>query len=67
MKNALLGISCQRLVFATDYPQDFTGASTTASNPGEQIGAYIVAIRDQVSPSEAEEMLGKTAVGLLKL
>ncbi len=67
LKSALLGISCQRLVFATDYPQDFTGVSTTASNPGEQIGAYIAAIRDQVSPSEAEEMLGKTAAGLLKL
>ncbi|MDA2935320.1 amidohydrolase family protein [Acidobacteria bacterium AH-259-D05] len=65
--SALLGISCQRLVFATDYPQDFTGVSTSSGSQAPRIGSYIAAIRNQVSPSEAEDMLGKTAARLLKL
>lgn len=67
LKSALLGISCQRLVFATDYPQDFTGVSTSSTKGAGLIGSYIEAIRNEVSPSEAEEMLGKTAARLLKL
>ncbi|MCZ6490376.1 MAG: amidohydrolase family protein, partial [Acidobacteria bacterium] len=65
--SALLGISCQRLLFATDYPQDFTGVSTSSGNQAPRIGSYIAAIRNQVSPSEADDMLGKTAARLLKL
>jgi len=65
---ALLGIRPERLVFGSDYPQDFTGVN---SNLGKGMGAlreYIAAVRSLALPENLKEaMLGKTAAGLLKL
>lgn len=65
---ALTGIKPQRLVFATDYPQDFTGATTqTGKNVGD-IRGYIGLIRNLDLPEAARAaMLGTTAAGLLRL
>lgn len=65
---ALLGIRPERLVFGSDYPQDFTGVN---ANLGKGMGAlreYISAIRSLDLPENVkEEILGKTAARLLKL
>ncbi|MGH7771780.1 MAG: amidohydrolase family protein [Candidatus Binatia bacterium] len=68
LRCALLGIRPERLVFATDYPQDFTGVST---DTGKGIGAirdYIAAVRSLDLEEEVREgILGGTAARLLKL
>jgi len=65
---ALTGIKPQRLVFATDYPQDFTGVLTNTGKGLAQIRDYVAAIRKLDLPADAkEDMLGGTAARLLKL
>ena len=65
LNSALAAISPNRLVFATDYPQDFTGVSTASQGGTPTIGSYIQAIRDRVSPPQAENIFGGTAARLL--
>jgi predicted TIM-barrel fold metal-dependent hydrolase len=65
---ALTGIKPERLVFATDYPQDFTGVVTNTGKGPAQIRDYIQSVRDLPLPAAATEaMLGGTAARLLKL
>ncbi|MGH9095030.1 MAG: hypothetical protein ACRDXE_07710, partial [Acidimicrobiales bacterium] len=65
---ALTGIRPDRLVFATDYPQDFTGSATNTGKGSEAIRQYVAAIRAlELSPGTAEAMLGGTAQHLLRL
>jgi predicted TIM-barrel fold metal-dependent hydrolase len=66
MQSALTGIKPERLVFATDYPQDFTGQLTDTGKGVGDIRAYIKDIRDlDLAPSAKEAMLGGTAARLL--
>jgi predicted TIM-barrel fold metal-dependent hydrolase len=65
---ALEGIRPQRLVFATDYPQDFTGVNTDTGKGMAEIRKYIESIRClPLSESNREAILGDTATRLLKL
>jgi aminocarboxymuconate-semialdehyde decarboxylase len=65
---ALTGIKPERLVFATDYPQDFTGAVTDTGKGPAQIRDYIRTVRELPLPRAAiGRMLGGTAAFLLKL
>ncbi len=65
---ALTGIRPDRLVFATDYPQDFTGATTQSGKRVEDIRGYIELIQRLDLPDGAREgMLGATAAALLGL
>lgn len=64
----LFGIKPERLVFATDYPQDFTGVSTATGKGTGAIRDYIAAIKSlELTESIKEDMLGGTAARLLKL
>jgi aminocarboxymuconate-semialdehyde decarboxylase len=42
---ALQGIRPERLVFASDYPQDFTGVNTNTGRGMDELKNYIEAIR----------------------
>jgi len=64
---ALAGISAERLVFATDYPQDFTAISTSSADRAPTVPEYIEAIRRRLPPETADKVLGGTAAQLLKL
>jgi predicted TIM-barrel fold metal-dependent hydrolase len=64
---ALAGISPERLVFATDYPQDFTGVSTLPGVRTPTVPEYIGTVRKKLPPAVAEKVLGGTASELLKL
>lgn len=65
---ALTGIRPERLVFATDYPQDFTGATTQTGKGISDIKGYIELIRGLDLPDAARKaMLGATAAGLLRV
>jgi len=65
---ALQGISADRLVFATDYPQDFTGVNTDTGKGMGAIKNYIAAIRGLPLPEKSKErILAGTAAELLKL
>lgn len=64
---ALETIRPDRLVFATDYPQDFTGATTQTGKGVAGIRDYAALIRDAGLPPEtAEGILGGTAARLLR-
>ncbi len=64
---ALTGVKPEQLVFATDYPQDFTGQLTDTGKGVEAIRTYVQDIRDLDLPAKAKEaMLGGTAARLLK-
>ena len=68
LRCGLEGIRPERLVFATDYPQDFTGATTQTGRGVEAIRAYIDLIRGlPLSDGAAEGILGGTAARLLRL
>lgn len=68
LRSALAGIRPERLVFATDYPQDFTGATTDTGKGIDGIKRYIADVRALgLPPGLAERMLGLTAAELLKL
>lgn len=65
---ALQGIRPERLVFATDYPQDFTGVNTDTGKGMREIGSYVAAIRNlPLSDKKKEQILAGTAAELLKL
>ena len=68
LRCALTGIKPERLVFATDYPQDFTGATTDTRKGAGDIRKYIQEIRALPLPEEIKaKMLGETAAELLGL
>jgi predicted TIM-barrel fold metal-dependent hydrolase len=65
---ALQGISPQRLIFATDYPQDFTGVNTDTGKGMREIRNYIGAVRAlPLDDGRKQQILGGTAAELLKL
>lgn len=65
---ALLGVRPERLVFASDYPQDFTGVSTDTGKGMASLREYIAAVRSLDLKEELKEgILGATAARLLKL
>jgi aminocarboxymuconate-semialdehyde decarboxylase len=68
LKCAVEGIRADRLVFATDYPQDFTGATTQSGKGVLQIREYIELIRSlPLGQGAASDILGRTAARLLHL
>lgn len=68
LRCALLGIKPERLVFATDYPQDFTGVSTDTGKGMSALREYIELIKGlELDPQVKERILGGTAAGLLRL
>jgi predicted TIM-barrel fold metal-dependent hydrolase len=65
---ALLGIRPERLVFASDYPQDFTGVNTDTGKGMQALKDYVAAVRRLDLEEESREaILGGTAARLLKL
>ena len=65
---ALQGIRPERLVFATDYPQDFSGVNTDTGRGLKEIRAYIEAVGAlDLKAAQKEAILGGTAKELLKL
>jgi predicted TIM-barrel fold metal-dependent hydrolase len=68
LRCAVEGIRPDRLVFATDYPQDFTGATTQSGKTYTDIAKYIADIRSLDLPEgAADAILGGTAARLLHL
>ena len=58
----------ERLVFASDYPQDFSGVNTDTGRGMKEINAYIDAVRGLDLREDLKEgILGGTAARLLKL
>lgn len=65
---ALQGIRPERLVFASDYPQDFTGVNTDTGKGMTELRNYIQTIRGlPLSEPIKDAVLGGTAARLLKL
>jgi predicted TIM-barrel fold metal-dependent hydrolase len=65
---ALEGIRPERLVFASDYPQDFTGVNTDTGKGMTELRNYIETIRKlPLGEQSKEDILGGTAARLLKL
>lgn len=65
---ALLGIRPQQLVFATDYPQDFTGVNTDTGKGMAAIREYIANIKNlSLNEDLKEDILGRTGARLLKI
>jgi len=68
LRCALEGIRPQRLVFASDYPQDFTGVNTDTGKGMAELRNYVAAVRKlPLNEKHRDDMLGGTAVRLLKL
>ena len=68
LRCALTGIKPERMVFATDYPQDFTGAATDTGKGAKDIRRYIDEIRALPLPEATKAgILGETAAALLRL
>src|SRR5581483_4791484 len=68
LRCALTGIRPDRLVFATDYPQDFTSATTKKGKTPADIREYIHLVRNSGLTSHAvEAILGGTAARLIHL
>jgi predicted TIM-barrel fold metal-dependent hydrolase len=65
---ALEGIRPERLVFASDYPQDFTGVNTDTGKGMTELRNYVEAVRKlPLGEKDRDDMLGGTAARLLKL
>lgn len=65
---ALLGIRPERLVFASDYPQDFTGVNTDTGKGMRELRIYIDAVKNLNLTNDIKEgILGRTAARLLKI
>jgi aminocarboxymuconate-semialdehyde decarboxylase len=65
---ALQGIRAERLVFASDYPQDFTGVNTDTGKGMQELRNYIDTIRNLPLGEETKDgILGSTAMALLKV
>jgi len=63
----LQGIHPERLVFASDYPQDFTGVNTDTGKGMMELKNYIEAIRSlPLDETTKDKMLGGTAAQLMK-
>lgn len=68
LRCALLGIRPERLVFASDYPQDFTGVNTDTGKGMQALKDYIETVRHLEFKKEIKEaILGGTAASLLTL
>jgi len=68
LRCALEGIRPERLVFASDYPQDFTGVNTDTGKGMQELRKYIQAVGQLDFTSEVKEaILGETAARLLKI
>ncbi len=68
LRCGLSGVRPERLVFATDYPQDFTGASTATGKGMAAIRDYIAAVKSlELGDKIKQDILGGTAARLLKL
>jgi aminocarboxymuconate-semialdehyde decarboxylase len=68
LRCALLGIKPEQLVFATDYPQDFTGVSTDTGRGMTALREYIAAVKNLGLDEKIKNgILGKTAAKLLGL
>jgi predicted TIM-barrel fold metal-dependent hydrolase len=68
LRAALAGIRHDRLIFATDYPQDFTGATTQSGKGVADIRKYIELVRSTGIPQESvDAILSGNAAKLLKL
>jgi predicted TIM-barrel fold metal-dependent hydrolase len=65
---ALQGIRPDRLVFASDYPQDFTGVNTDTGRGMAELKKYIEAIGNlALDENQKNQILGGTAARLLRL
>ncbi len=65
---ALQGIQPERLLFASDYPQDFTGVNSDTGKGMKELRKYIEDIRQlPLNEQHKEALLGGTAAKLLKL
>ncbi len=65
---ALQGIRPERMVFTSDYPQDFTGVNTDTGKGMKELRNYIETIRNlPLDDKSIKKILGDTAAGLLKL
>jgi predicted TIM-barrel fold metal-dependent hydrolase len=68
LRCALTGIKPERLVFATDYPQDFTGATTDTGKGAKDMRKYIEEVKSLPLPEATKAgILGGTAAKLLGL
>jgi predicted TIM-barrel fold metal-dependent hydrolase len=68
LRCALEGIRPDRLVFATDYPQDFTGVNTDTGRGMKEIRDYIEAVRNlNLGPDVKEGILGNVAASILHI
>jgi len=68
LRCALLGIRPERMVFATDYPQDFSGMTTSTGRGVPGIREYVDRIRALNLPENVKAgMLGGTAMTLLRI
>jgi predicted TIM-barrel fold metal-dependent hydrolase len=65
---ALQGMRPERLLFASDYPQDFTGVNTDTGKGMKELRKYIESVRNlPLDGKSKEQILGGTAAQLLKL
>jgi predicted TIM-barrel fold metal-dependent hydrolase len=65
---ALQGIRPERLLFASDYPQDFTGVNTDTGKGMRELRNYIDAIRQlPLGEGVADAILGGSAARLLRV
>ena len=68
LRCALEGIRPERLVFATDYPQNFNNHDPSRGKNVDGVSEYIKEIRRlPLAGAVKEAMLGQTAAGLLKI
>jgi aminocarboxymuconate-semialdehyde decarboxylase len=68
LRCALEGIHPERLVFATDYPQNFNNSNPRQGKNVDGVSEYINEIRAlPLDTKVKDDMLGKTAARLLKL
>ena len=68
LRCALEGIRPERLVFATDYPQNFNNHDPSRGKNVDGVSEYIEEIRRlPLAGAVKEAMLGQTAAGLLKI
>jgi aminocarboxymuconate-semialdehyde decarboxylase len=64
---ALESIRSERRVFASDYPQDFTGVNTDMGKGMSELRNYLEVVRQlPLSEKSRADMLGGTAARLLK-
>ncbi len=61
-------IKPERMVFATDYPQNFNASDPKQGKSIDGVNEYVAEIRRlPLAPQMKEDMLGGTAAKLLKL